>query len=94
MPNINMTYVRWQKGEPRESRVFPPLAPTHPCYTTPCTLCTDPLGNGRKVQLLALGPEDEEEREKFAQGGWISALAILLHAACIQGTEPPDDPQN
>jgi hypothetical protein len=90
MSNTNMTYVRWQKDEPRESRVFPPLLATHPSYTTPCVLCTDPLGNGHKVQLLALGPEDEEDRGKFAAGGWISALAILLHAACIQGTEPLD----
>jgi hypothetical protein len=94
MPKTNLTYMRWQKDEPREGRVFPPLPLTHPSYTTPCLLCTDPLGNGHKVQLLALGPEDEEDRAKFATGGWISALAMLLHAACIQGTEPPDDPQD
>ncbi len=87
---MNVTYVRWQRDEPRECRVFPPLASDHPAYATECSLCGEPFSNGGKVQLLAIGPDDAESREKHAEGRWYSALAVLLHAACIQGVEPTE----
>lgn len=83
-------YVRWQKDEPREGRVFPPLAESHPAYGLGCLLCTEPLGDGTPVQLFALGPEDVEDREKHAAGGWYTALGLLLHARCVTGVEPLD----
>lgn len=88
----NITYVRWRRDESREARVFPPLAPEHPAYAADCFLCSEPLGNGGQVQLLALGPEDADDRAKHVEGRWYSALAILLHAACVQGVEPEPDP--
>jgi len=72
--------------------VFPALSESHSAYDADCWLCGKPLGNGSQVQLLAIGPEDEADRIKHHEGRWYSALAILLHAACVQGAEPEPEP--
>lgn len=68
--------------------MFPPLTEANPAFHAECWLCQQPLGNGQKVQVLVLGPEDAEQRAKHHAGRWYSASAILLHAACVQGVEP------
>lgn len=49
----------------------------------PCSACGSLLGDGRSVQLLAIGPSDDEDREAHASGNWYSAVAIVLHADCL-----------
>jgi hypothetical protein len=80
------TYVRWKVGELRESRVIGPLDPGHVVARWPCVACTQPLGNGQPVQLLAIGPDSDENRAKCRDGRWFSALAITVHAACLGTT--------
>jgi hypothetical protein len=87
---MSVTYVRWKAGEPRESaRVLGPLDPSHPAAGFPCLCCGQPLGDGRPVQLLALGPDSDATRAECQAGYWFSALALTLHAECI-GTLPPE----
>lgn len=86
----NVTYVRWQKDEPREGRVFPPLDPDHSSYGVDCLLCQRILGIGIPVQLLAIGPEDADSRDRHAQGRWYNALSIIVHASCLQGVDVPE----
>lgn len=78
-------FVRWKPGEPRECRVFSALDSSHPAAELPCPHCEDPLGDGRQVQLYAVGPWDEETRERHAEGRWYTALAVLLHVDCVTG---------
>ena len=81
-----MYYVRWKKGENVRGRVFPPLDSDHPSTGTDCLLCDIVLSNGTEVQLLAVGPDpqDEESIEKFEQDRWFNALAVLVHHACAE----------
>jgi hypothetical protein len=72
----NVTYVRWQRDEPREGRVFRPLNTSHPAYGAGCWLCGEKLGNGAQVQPLALGPEDSEDRAKHHEGRWWSCTGM------------------
>jgi hypothetical protein len=81
------TYLRWRRGHPRTSRVFPPLTPDHSAYAEPCAVCHEPLGNGALVQLLAVGPEPDD-REACIDGRWIAAVALLFHAECVGTAEP------
>jgi hypothetical protein len=81
------TFVRWRAGARRESRLLPPLAGDHPAANRPCPACWIPLGDGRPVQLLAIGPTDDETRVQHEALRWYSALALLLHADCL-GTAP------
>lgn len=77
-------YMRWKPGEPREGRVFNPLADEHPAAALPCLVCNQPLGDGRQVQLFAVGPYDDETREKHAEGRWYTAEAALFHTGCAE----------
>ena len=79
----NLTYVRWQRDEPRPCRVFDPLTEEHPAYFSLCLACDLKLGNGAPVQLVAVEPSDPEDREKFERGGWVTAAAVLLHESCV-----------
>lgn len=83
-------YVRWKSGEPREGRVLNPLGADHPAAGLSCQMCEQQLGDGRSVQLYAVGPDDEETAEKHAQGRWYSAQAALLHAACVGDFGPSE----
>lgn len=78
------TYVRWQRDEPREQRVFPPLDVSHPMADAPCKVCEQPLGNGTPIQLLAIGPEPDE-LVRHVDGRWYTAVALAFHAACLGG---------
>lgn len=86
--NVTVTYVRWQKDEPREGRIFPSLDEIHPASTDECLVCGHLLGGSGPVQIFALGPEDEGEREMHVAGQWYTARALLLHAACLNGEVP------
>lgn len=77
-----MTYVRWQRDEPRRCRVFPPLRPPHPSYTAPCLVCDEWLGNGDQIQLIVVGPTNDEDRAKHEAGGWYNAGGVLVHQVC------------
>ncbi|SEF34335.1 hypothetical protein SAMN05421837_107326 [Amycolatopsis pretoriensis] len=83
MTRTGDTYVRWRSGAPREGRAFPPLGPGHPAYRDVCPACDHFLGNGLPVQILAIGPTDDEARDRHRAGRWYSALALLFHAACL-----------
>lgn len=83
----NTTYVRWQRAEARAQRAFLPLTVNHPAYSVPCAQCGRPLGDGTDVQLLVIGPDDQESRQQHDDGHWYAALAILLHVACVRQLE-------
>lgn len=84
----NVTYVRWQRDQPRRGRVFPALAEDHPAHHAPCPLCGLPLGTdpaGKGVQLLAIGPDDDDAAYfRHHDGRWYSALAVIVHAAELE----------
>lgn len=83
----NVTYVRWQRDELRRCRVFPPLTQGHPSEHAPCALCDRPLGDGHDVQLVAVGPDDDEGRQLHAAGRWYTALAACMHASCVDSLD-------
>lgn len=82
----NMTYVRWAKGEDRRGRMFDPLSADHPAASSRCDVCGSPLGNGERVQLVAVAP-DPEDQEKFDSGSWCSCSSILLHEDCVSSSD-------
>lgn len=81
------TYARWKAGESRESKIFEPLQEDHPLieHKECCNLCSIDFKEGDLVQLLVLGADSEENKEKLKQGRWISALAIVFHTECMTG---------
>jgi len=84
-------YVRWKKGEPREGPLIDKLHVDSPAIDTPCQKCGEPLGDGRPVQLYALGPDDLDSVVRHERDRWYSALALLLHAECLPDlTVEPD----
>lgn len=87
---MSVSYTRWKAGEPREGRVLGPLSADHPGAGFPCLCCGQLLGDGRKVQLLAIGPDSETSRAECRDGKWHAALALTLHAECIGTTVSTD----
>ncbi|TCO57179.1 hypothetical protein [Actinocrispum wychmicini] len=87
---MSALYVRWKPGEPRESKPLGPLPAEHPAAQYPCLCCGQPLADGRPVQLLAVGPDDDESREKCRAARWHSALALPAHAECLGATTQSD----
>lgn len=86
------TYVRWSQATDRLSRLFPPMAAGHPGYAEPCLACGSQLGNGEPLQLVVLGPgDDDEARAKHHAGRSYSAVAWTFHAACLGTSLPADD---
>lgn len=79
----NTTYVRWQREEPRTQRLFPPPREEHPAYLLPCGYCAEQLGGAGSIQLVAIGPDDEESRQRHDDYRWYSAFAVICHATCI-----------
>lgn len=77
-----MIYIRWRAGEPRRGRVFDPLAADHPATMLPCHGCDQPIGTTVPTQLIAAGPDSEDNQAKHDAGSWYSAAAILLHKGC------------
>lgn len=76
-------YVRWQKDEPRKGREFPPVSPEHPNFNEPCRVCTRPLGDGKPIALVAIGPNSEDAWQRHQVGRWYSAQAGAFHAGCV-----------
>lgn len=79
---MNGIFVRWKPGEPRRGRTFDPLRAGHPLYNSGCVVCPRPLGDGTPVTAIAVGPHDEESRERHDEGRWYSAQAALIHERC------------
>lgn len=86
----NVTYVRWKYGEPRRGEVLPPPPETHPAFEESCVLCDTRLGideherneaNG-SVVLLAVGADNDENKEKAAAGKWHTCAAVIVHKQC------------
>jgi hypothetical protein len=68
------TYVRHQ-GATTDGRVFPDGG-----YGD-CLVCEQSLG-GRAAVLVPIGCDDPEDQAKMRRGGWVSARAVAVHAAC------------
>jgi hypothetical protein len=84
---MNIVYRRWRKPEadPRLGPVFDPLPDTHPAYYEPCIVCGEQLGNGRNVQLLAIGPA-QPDLAAHGAGKEYGAQHAICHELCLQGT--------
>lgn len=74
-----MIYVRWKRGESRRGAVFPAVSPDHFLWNEPCVQCSHLLGNGEEIQLVAVGPVDDDERERHNADRWYNAGAVALH---------------
>lgn len=76
-------HTQWKKGQPRASHVIEKLHVDSPAVDMPCQKCGNPLGDGRPLQLYALGPDDLDSVVRHERGRWYSALALLLHVECV-----------
>lgn len=83
----NVVYATWRRPEvdPRLGKTFDPLRLTHPAYHEPCVVCGQPLGNGKRVQLLALGPVTNGDRVAHYVGAEYLAVHGYCHEDCLQG---------
>ena len=80
---LNVAYVRWQRDESRRGRTFPGLPDDHPAVSAIDVLCERPLGEREPVQLLVVGPEDDDDRKRHASGRWYWAVAVVVHERCL-----------
>ena len=74
-----MIYVRWRKGESRRGRVFPQAGQIG---YQPCPHCGVPLAADLPIQLIAVGPDDDEGCSRYEAGRWFSCTAVAMHASC------------
>ena len=80
-----MIYVRWRRGESRRGRVFPAPQPGHPLHATDCVACGGALySDSGDIVLIAVGPVDEDERERHEAGRWYNAGAVAVHVADVE----------
>lgn len=86
-----ITYVRWRRDQPREGGVCKLLEPGNAMALWDCPACGRPLGTEHPVQLLAIGPLNDEDRDRHRAGGWYSAVALVMHAHCL-GTDTSTTP--
>lgn len=69
-------------------RRFGPMKPDHPAVGDECAACNKPFAAGDYTTLVALGPGDNEEaRERAADGRPYNAVAAHVHYACATGDE-------
>jgi hypothetical protein len=86
----NVTYVRWKYGEPRRGEELPPPPETHAAFAESCVLCDTRLGvdehardeTDGSVVLLAVGADDDENKEMAAAGKWHRCAAVIVHKQC------------
>jgi hypothetical protein len=80
--STNVTFLRWRRGEPRAGRTFAGPEPDHPAHAASCVACGERLGDGRAIQVVAIGPDpdDAEDVLRDARGLWYSAVAVIIHA--------------
>lgn len=78
------TYIRHQ-GPTTAARVFPAPAPGQGI----CLVCERPLTTG-PVTLVPIGSSDPEEQAKMREGKWVSARAVIVHAACAGREYQPE----
>lgn len=81
----NVAPVRWRRDEGRRGPVYPGLRADHPAVTVNDVLCGAPIGTEEPVQLLVVGPDNnnDEDRERHEAGRWYTALAVLVHKKCL-----------
>lgn len=84
MDIVFKTYVRWRRGESRRGRVFAALDARHPAANTFCLICNHWIGNVEKTQLVAVGPDDAEDRVYHDEGSWYTARALIVHERCLR----------
>jgi hypothetical protein len=84
----NVTRVYWSKHLPRVIKIMTALSPAHYAAPFECWSCHQPLGNGQPVELLVIGPELEDQ-ERHDRGEFYLALAVFLHARCLEGRDVP-----
>ena len=51
----NALYVPWNKNQPHEGKVYPPLTEGHNAYYERCFLCNRELADGQPVQIFVWG---------------------------------------
>lgn len=85
-----MIYVRWRRDQSRRCRVFPPLAPDHPHAHVPCPSCGTAVGSVVPVQLIAVGPTDDEDRVRHEELRWYNAGAVVAHKGCVDALSESD----
>ncbi len=89
MATVFKTYVKWRRDSPRRGRVFAALDPNHPAVDTICVICDQKIGV-EKTQLVAVGPDDDEERAEHDEGSWYTAGAMIVHERCLRVTSDDD----
>ena len=64
---------------------FRPLDKDHPAVRDRqvCSVCGRPMRAGQVPALIELGPADEHEAEKAADGRPYVATAEIVHEACV-----------
>lgn len=77
-----MIFARWKNGESRRINVRDPLAADDPHVTLPCPACDKPIGTSRRVQVVAVGPVDEQDERAHNEDLWYLAVAALMHQDC------------
>ncbi len=67
------------------SEPFHPLKSDHPIIGQVCSLCFTMFKVGDVTTLVSIGPLDDKERKKAAQGRAHNAEALPVHWSCTQG---------
>jgi hypothetical protein len=79
-----MFHVRWRRGESRRGREFTQIDPA--IRKMRCPECMRPLSS--PYTIVAVGPVDADEIDRYEAGRWFNAGATLLHTSCL---DPLDD---
>lgn len=83
-----MIYVRWQKGYKRRGREFTQHSPD--IDKLECPHCGYSIGSDRgPYTLVAVGPVDDDEQERYEAGKWFNAGAVTIHSACLARLDNP-----
>lgn len=80
--NHVMLSTTWKLGDPRHGPIYPALPQDHPLAHALCG-CSQPLGNGRPVQTIVLGPEKRDDVGRLVSGEWCNVHAALVHQSCM-----------
>lgn len=78
------TYVRHQ-GPTTTQRVFPNAGGA----AGGCVVCNEMIKPDEAVTLVPIGCADPDDQSKMRDGRWVSARALIVHAACA-GREVDD----
>lgn len=78
------TFIRHRMGHERrtERLRFNPLPADHPLVGHSCWVCEQPLQEGQRPCLFAVGPHAVDDAQKADRGYWYNALALVGHESC------------